>query len=178
MIKKSLAALGGLALGASLLVGSGVASADPANVCKVKISEYGSNAPGKDTTANRNAEFIRLVNATGGSLDVEGWWVQDEYPHVFKLKGSALPAGSPFRSDGPDGISGNIDDRFVLPVGGQVYVYNGSGSDGNPTNLTAAIYRNEFHHFNNAGDTLSFHDTGGTTVAWVRYTPYRVRIGC
>lgn len=158
---------------------SSVATASPSNVGKVKIIEYGSNAPGTDHNAgpgdNRNAEFLRLLNSTAGPLDVEGWWVQDNFPHVYKLKGTVLPSDSPFRDPGP--TASPTDDRFVIPVGGQVYVYNGAGTDTQPTNLTAALYRNYIHHFNNAGDTLSFRDLDGTAVHWVAYTPYRVRIG-
>lgn len=182
MIKK-IAALCVIALGLGgfMLAGS-AASADPANVGKACLIEWGVNAPGTDRNAgpgdNRNAEFLRFVNKTGGPLDVENWYVQDNFPHTYKLEGVKLPLTSPFRDDGADNVPGNADDHFVMPAGSQVYVYNGAGSDGNPTNLTAALYRNYIHHFNNAGDTMSFRDSGGTAVSWVTFTPYRTRHSC
>lgn len=185
MIKKYLATIFVALLGTFALVGStSVASADQANVCKIRMVEWGVNAPGTDHNAgpgdNRNAEFIRLYNPGPAEVDVEGWWVQDNFPHAYKLQankvGAPLAADSPFRKE--LGAVGTADDHFVMPAGSNVYVYNGAGTDGNPTNLTAALYRNYIHHFNNAGDTLSFRDLGGTAVDWVTFTPYRVRHAC
>jgi hypothetical protein len=164
-------------LGASALVGSAsVATADPSHVCDVRMIEWGVNAPGPDKPSNANAEFKRLFNPGSASVDVEGWYVSDAFPHVYKLKGVNLPAGSPFRSDHDSDAS--TPDHFVMPAQSNVYVYNGTGSDGNPTNLTAALYSNLGHHHNNAGDTLSFRDLDGTAVDWVTYTPYRTRHAC
>lgn len=186
MIKRIIAACV-IALGSITLTGStSVASADPANVGHACLIEWGVNAPGADHNAgpgdNRNAEFLRFTNTTGAPLDVEGWWVQDNFPHTYKLEankvGAPLPVGSPFRSAGVDTVVGTSDDRFVMPAGSQVYVYNGAGTDGNPTNLTAALYRSYIHHFNNAGDTMSVRDLGGTAVTWVTFTPFRTRHAC
>lgn len=156
------------------LVGSS-AMADPANVCDVRMIEWGVNAPGTDTPAKANYEFKRLHNP-GPAKDVEGWYVRDSYPHVYKLEASKLPAGSPFKVD--HDANPATADHFVMPTGSNVYVYNGTGSDGNPTNLTAALYANLGHHHNNAGDTLSFRDLDDTAVDWVAYTPYRTRHLC
>lgn len=134
--------------------------------CDVVIYEYGHNAPGTDTSANRNSEFVRLVNTGVGPVDVEGWWVQDTYPHTYKLEASKLPAGSPF----------NVAGKFTMPVGSSVYLYNGSGVDSQPTNNSAAIYRNTTHHFNNAGDTLSLRSNSGVK-SYVQYTSFREKIG-
>ncbi len=177
MIKKYLATIFVALLGTFALVGStSVASADPANVCKIRMVEWGVNAPGTDKPSNANYEFKRLYNPGGSTVVVEGWWVQDAYPHVYKLQASKLPAGSPFRDD--KGTPAVADDEFVMPAGSNVYVYNGTGTDGNPTNLTAALYSGLGHHHNNAGDTLSVHDLGGTVVDWATYTPYRTRHAC
>jgi hypothetical protein len=163
-------------------LGIGPASAGTSSVAlasygDVRIIEYGPNAPGADTAAKRNYEFLRLKNMTAAAINVEGWWVQDSYPHVYKLEGVKLPATSPFRDAGTDTVKPSADDQFVIPVGGQVYVYNGAGADGNPTNLTAALYRDYIHHFNNAGDTLYVKASNGGTVHRVTYTPYRVYTG-
>lgn len=171
MIKRIAACLA--ALGLTLVGLSAVpATADPANVCKIKMIEWGVNAPGTDKPSNANAEFKRLYNGSGADVDVEGWYVQDSYPHVYKLQASKLPADSPFRK------AVGSETHFVMPPGSNVYVYNGTGMDGNPTNLTAALYSNLGHHHNNAGDTLSFRDLQGTSVDWVTYTPYRTRHLC
>ncbi len=157
------------------LTGS-AAFADPSHAGNLKITEYGTNAPGKDTTSNRNAEFVRLVNTTGAALDVEGWILHDTYQNAagdwgnrYTFRAADLPTGSPFKVGTPA--------RFTVPAGGQVYVYNGSGADTTPTNNTAAVYRNFKHMWNNGGDTIYVRDGDGTVVAWVIYTSYRVKIG-
>jgi hypothetical protein len=165
--------LGAIGLGISP-ASAGTSSVALASYGDVRIIEYGPNAPGADTAAKRNYEFLRLKNMTAAAINVEGWWVQDSYPHVYKLEASKLPATSPFRAEVDATHAG---DEFVIPVGGQVYVYNGAGADGNPTNLTAALYRDYIHHFNNAGDTLYVKASNGGTVHRVTYTPYRVYTG-
>jgi hypothetical protein len=181
MIKRIAAFVAALGL---TLVGLSVVpmSANAVAPCGVHIIEWGVNAPGADTNANRNAEFVRIVNKTGAELDVEGFWFQDNYPHVYKLQankvGAPLAADSPFRKE--LGVAGTADDHFVLPIGGQVYLYNGVGVDGTPANNTAALYWGPtgFHHYNNAGDVISFRDLGGVALDWVSYTPYRTRHFC
>lgn len=180
MIKRIIAACV-IALGSITLTGS-VASADT-NVCKIRMIEWGVNAPGTDKPSNANYEFKRLYNP-GAPLDVEGWWVQDNFPHVYKLEankaGAPLPVGSPFRKMVDDDNNATTPEvaHFVMPAGSNVYVYNGTGTDGNPTNLTAALYSGLGHHHNNAGDTLSLRDKDDTVVDWATYTPYRTRHAC
>ena len=189
IISRILAGLCVLALGFTLAGSVSTANAAPATKAAVsavmaagdvRIIEYGPNAPGADTAAKRNYEFLRLKNMTAGPLDVEGWWVQDNYPHVYKLTADnvsyvKLPDDSPFRQEA--GAAGPAGDHMVMPAGAEIYVYNGAGSDGNPTNMTLALYRDYIHHFNNAGDTLRVKNASGVTIHWVTYTPYRVRIG-
>jgi hypothetical protein len=150
-------------------LGSGsTANASLAANCDVVIYEYGHNAPGTDTNGNRNAEFLRLVNTGAAPVNVEGWWVQDNFPHTFKLQGATLPAGSPFKAG---------DGTFQMPPMSSVYLYNGTGTDTQPTNTSAAIYRNTTHHFNNSGDTLSLKSADGKTKSYVQYTSFREKIG-
>lgn len=145
--------------------------------CPVIIYENGTNAPGTDTPAKANYEFLRLVNRSAGTVNVQGWYVQDNFPHVYTLKGVNLPAGSPFRDAGADAIPNNADDQFVMPAGSSVYLYNGTGTDTQPTNNSAAIYRNVGHHFNNGGDTLSLKNGADKTQSYIQYTSYREKIG-
>lgn len=150
-----------------------------------KVRAVGTNAPGVDDAGDRNAEFVWFVNTTGAALDVEGWVLHDAYQTAggdwgnrYTFKGTVLPAGSPFRTAGPDTVPGNADDRFVMPAGGQVIVYNGSGVDSSPTSTTAAIYRNFKHHYNNGGDTIYLRtdkDAPGYIFRY-KYSPYRVDI--
>lgn len=156
------------------LTGS-TAFADPANVGKAQIVEYGWNAPGKDTTGNRNAEFIRIKNVTAAALDVEGWTVHDGYQTAggdwgnrYTLRATGLPDGSPFKVGDPA--------RFVIPAGAHVFVYSGAGLDSTPTNTTAAIYRNFKHHLNNAGDSIFVRDADGVVVHKITYTSYRAKL--
>jgi hypothetical protein len=169
-----------IVLGA-VVTGAGRTSA--ATLGDLKFVAVGTNAVGTDTSANRNSEFVRLRNDSGAALDVEGWVVHDSYQTAggdwgnrFTFHGTQLPAGSPFRVDVDSDAS--TPDHFVLPVGADVYVYNGSGVDSTPTNNTAAIYRNFKHHFNNGGDTLYVRTSADAVgyVARYKYTPYRVDI--
>jgi hypothetical protein len=158
---------------------SSTTTAAPSLDSHLKIKEYGTNAPGTDTSANRNYEFVRLTNtAPAGSdpLNVEGWVLHDTYQtgggdwgNRYTLKGSVLPAGSPFKA---------ADDTFQIPAGASVYIYNGSGVDSQPTNNVAALYRNFKHHWNNAGDTIYVRKSASSPgyVAAVVYTSYRVKL--
>lgn len=167
-----------MSVAVAMVAGSGTATAKTALAanCDVVIYEYGHNAPGTDTDAKRNYEFIRLVNTGAAEVNVQGWWVQDNYPHTYKLEGKNLPENSPFRQPGPDTVLNSSDDLFVMPKGSSVYLYNGTGTDTQPTNNSAAIYRNTIHHFNNAGDTLSLRSSSGVK-SYVQYTSYREKIG-
>lgn len=165
------------AAGAAMVVCApgGVANAAPSNVNKVQIVEIGYNAPGTDTSGNRNAEFVRLFNPGAEPVVVEGWTLHDNYKtgagdwgNRYVFKAADLPAGSVFR---------NADGKLAVPAGGTMYVYQGSGVDTTPTNTTAAIYRNHHHIYNNGGDTVYVRDADGDVVDWVRYDGYRIRIG-
>lgn len=166
------------------LVTFGVSSsAGAASLGDVEFVSVGTNAPGTDTNSNRNYEFSRLKNASGAALDIEGWVLHDTYQNSagdwgnrYTFKGTALPAGSPFRVDHDTDPA--TPDRFVMPVGADLYVYNGSGIDTTPTSNTAAIYRNYVHHYNNGGDTLYVRTSANATsyVARFKHSPYRVDI--
>lgn len=172
-----IALLAAFALSGAATIGASAHTAAD-NVCKIKMIEYGVDQPGKNVNANH--EFKRLQNPGSASVDVEGWWVQDAYPLVYKLQASKLPADSPFRKMVDDDSNTTTPEvaHFVMPAGSNVYVYNGTGMDGNPTNLTAALYANLGFHHNNAGDTLSLRDKDGTAVDWNAYTVYRARHLC
>lgn len=153
--------------------------AAPSEASDVKVFEWGTNAAGADTNANRNAEFVRIKNtAPAGSdpLNVENWVIHDTYQTAggdwgnrFTFKGASLPAGSPFKA---------ADGTFQIPAQYQVYVYSGSGVDSTPGSSVASVFRNFKHHFNNAGDTIYVRtnkDAPGY-VAAVVYTSYRTRV--
>jgi len=160
-------------------LGTALGSAPAASagaVGDVRIVEFGFNAVGTDTAANRNSEFVRIKNTTAGTLAVEGWVLHDAYQNSagdwgnrFTFQGSALPAGSPFK---------DADGRFQIPAGAEVYVYQGSGVDSTPTSNTASVYRNGKHIWNNAGDTIYVRTSkdAPSYVARVIYTGYRVKI--
>ncbi len=179
-MRKTIASLVALCV-VSLGFLSGAAMADPSNVGKLKIAEYGINAPGTDTRANRNQEFVRLINVSGAALDVEGWTLYDnngpDHSNAYVFKGASLPAGHSFRVD--HDTNPGTPDHFVVPAGGQIYVYSGFGSDTTLTNSTAAIYRNlgdvtwNGHMWNNSGDTINVRDASDTVTNRVQYTSYR-----
>lgn len=150
-------------------------TAQAAALGDLQVIEYGWNAPGTDTSANRNAEFVRLKNMTGAPLEVEGWVLHDTYQtpggdwgNRYTFRATDLPAGSPF----------NVGGKFTFPAGAEVYVYQGSGVDSTPTSSTASIFRNKNHIWNNAGDTIYVRTDkdAPSYVARVIYTGYRVKI--
>lgn len=164
-----------------LVTAGAVSVASAASLGDVKFLSVGTNAAGTDTSANRNAEFVRLKNTTGAALDVEGWVVHDAYQNAagdwgnrYTFHGTALPSGSPFRVDHDTNPA--TPDHFVMPAGSDVYVYNGSGVDTTPTSNTAAIYRNFKHVYNNGGDTIYVRTSAEATsfIARWKYSPYRV----
>lgn len=181
--RRALAGIGVILTGLALALSLSGATATAASVGDVKFIAVGMNAPGTDTSANRNAEFVRLKNTSGATLDIEGWVLHDTYQNGagdwgnrYTFKGTALPAGSPFRVDHDSDAS--TPDHFVMPVGSDLYVYNGSGIDTSPTSNTAAIYRNFKHVYNNGGDTLYVRTSNDATayVARWKYSPYRVDV--
>jgi hypothetical protein len=195
IISRILAVLCTIALGFTLAGSITTANATPATKAAVApdprpalmITAYGSNAPGADRNKgqsgdNRNREFVRLSNTTGADLDVTGYRVHDAYrngdgvySNGYTMKVSDLPAVSLFRVDaGPVGVDN--DDRFVMPAGSLIYLYNGDGADGNPGNLSAAIYRDFKHVWNNGGDDLYVRNAAGAVLHKVTYSPYRVDI--
>lgn len=180
---KAVAALISLALLMVFVNPLGSATATAASVGDVEFIAVGTNAPGVDKPSNENSEFVRLKNASGAALDIEGWVLHDSYQNSagdwgnrYTFHGTALPVGSPFRVNHDSDAS--TPDHFVMPVGADLYVYNGSGIDSTPTSNTAAIYRNFKHHFNNGGDTLYVRTSSEATgfVARYKYSPYRVDI--
>lgn len=189
--------LAGLCVLAMMLLAAGsisTANAAPATETSViaptprpalMVTAFGPNAPGTDDKSDRNREFVRLSNTTGMDLDVTGWKLHDAYrngdgvyANGYTVKSKDLPANSPFRKDGPDAdtTTGTDDDLFVMPAGSIMYVYNGSGDDGNPTNLSAAIYRDFVHHWNNGGDDIYVRNAAGAVIHKVTYSPYRTDI--
>lgn len=197
IISRILAVLCTLAIGFTLAGSITTANAAPATKAAVvvpdprpalMITAYGSNAPGADRNKgqsgdNRNREFVRLSNTTGANLDVTDYRVHDAYrngdgvySNGYTVKLADLPAVSPFRSAGADTIMNTSDDRFVMPAGSLIYLYNGDGADGNPGNLSAAIYRDFKHVWNNGGDDLYVRDADGAVLHKVTYSPYRVDI--
>lgn len=92
----------------------------------LQITEVGTDAMGSDTFANRNREFVAFKNNTGGSVDIDGLVVQDNWskekagPHTCN---KYVITGLPGQASGA-----------MLGAGETVTVFNGSRWGGNYKN--------------------------------------------
>lgn len=138
------------------LVASGSASADVTNKGKLKITVMGFNAKGTDNSFNRNEEYVRLVNVSGADLNVTGWTLSDSVGNDTDLAAwtDVAPTG-------------------VLPAGGVIIVYSGSGNDTNVNNVHA-IYRNGGHYLNNGGDVVTVRDNQDDFVDRLAYDDFGI----
>lgn len=141
------------------LVASGSASADVANKGKLKITVMGFNAKGVDSSANRNEEYVRLVNVSPDPINVTGWTLSDSVGNDTDLDAWT------------DVVSPAV--KGILPAGGSIIVYSGSGKDENANNVHA-IYRNGGHYLNNGGDVVTVRDNGDVFIDKLAYDDFGI----
>src|ERR1044072_6643358 len=109
------------------------ATADPSNAGKVKIIVIGINARDTHTLANRNAEYVWVLNVSTASVRVEGWTEVDAAGNTTTFTEHNLP--------NLNATATTLD----LPAGDSVIVYSGQGLDTTPDTNVHAIYRTGNH---------------------------------
>lgn len=120
MKKTILALMGALAL---MLGGIASATSATADVPGLSIGTIGYNAYGADTAANRNSEYVDVVNGDSVGVPVAGLVLQDAWArgnnatrcNTFALKAGVLPVDA----------GATVD---ALPSGRTLRIYMGSGT--------------------------------------------------
>lgn len=99
----------------------------------LKIVEINANPPGRDED-NLNGEWVKIVNATGDSVDMTGSTLSDVAGHIYRFGELILPAGSEIRimtGSGKDSQS-NFHWGAKAPIwnnrGDTAYLKNGDGN--------------------------------------------------
>ncbi|YCK35188.1 hypothetical protein ACNF49_14195 [Actinomadura sp. ATCC 39365] len=122
MLKRILATL------AAVLIAAGLAGSNPASAAAdipgLHIGAIGYNAYGPDVAANRNAEFVDVVNDSAAGVPVVGLLIQDSWAHgnnrTTRCNTTTLAAGALPVADGQP--------ADVLPAGHTLRVYMGAGT--------------------------------------------------
>lgn len=123
-MRKSAVILSALFVALAAFGFSAPASADvPGDV--LRIVEVGTDAMGADNYANRNREFVKFQNVSGGPVDVAGVLVEDNWAHAKTVAGDAHTCNTYKIVDLP----GNAT-TMVAP-NEYVTVFNGSRWGGN-----------------------------------------------
>lgn len=182
---KRIAAAGTLAAGlvASFTIGTAEAGSQAAravDVGAVRITVMGINAPGADTMANRNKEYVWIKNTGTAGANVYGWRLRDGYGVRFNFRPNKLKDLEflPARVDDPATTS--VDESRVntltLPAGHSVIVYTGAGKDVTPGNSDHSVYLNAPGHYlnNSSGEDVQLRDASGATVDQIRYDAYGI----
>lgn len=113
-----------------------------ASTTGVVITQIAYDAPGSDTAANTNGEWVELANTRGTKVVLTGWVLSDASGARYTLPAFALGAGSAVR------------------------VHSGSGAPN-----SGHLYAGWGHRWNNTGDTARLTNAAGATVSTCAYTP-------
>ncbi|PWI45943.1 lamin tail domain-containing protein [Streptomyces sp. ICBB 8177] len=102
----------------------------------VHFSRIQYDAPGKDTSANVNGEYVKITNSKSYTENLKGWTVRDKAGHVYTFGSYSLPAGH------------------------SLWLYSGKGRDSG-ANL---YWGSGWHIWNNTGDTAYLRNGRGTSI--------------
>jgi hypothetical protein len=125
----------------------------------LKIVEVGTDAMGVDTYANRNREFVKFQNVSGGSIDVANVLVEDNWAHAKTVAGDSHSCNTYKVTNLPDNATTTIaNGEFVT-------VFNGRRWGGD-----RKVNGNEYQLFANSdpdcGTAGQFYNNDADT-AWV-----------
>lgn len=139
----------------------------------LKIVAVGTDAMGADSYSNRNREFVKFQNVSGGDLDIANVLVEDNWAHSKTVDGDAHSCNTYKIVDLPDNAGTTIAN------GEYVTVFNGSRWGGNRklVNGTVVEYQlfansdrdcgTEGQYFNNNNDAVYVTtDKGVVLVTW------------
>jgi hypothetical protein len=154
------------------------AAAAPVEAAKgdVKITVLGTNAPGVDTRANRNREYVWIKNVSAKDVNVFGWKLRDGYGTRFTFRPNKvkeleyLPAVAATET-----LPARVD-TLVLPAGHSVIVYTGSGKDVSPGNADHSVYLDLSGHYlnNSSGERVEIKNKAGESMDAISYDAYGI----
>ncbi|GAA3350601.1 hypothetical protein GCM10020358_77170 [Amorphoplanes nipponensis] len=122
----------------------------------VQFTKIVYNSPGADTGSNTslNAEYARLTNRTGKTINLRGWTIRDAAGHVYTV---------------------STDHR--LGAGKTVYLHTGKGTNGRPD--SGHRYWNRTGYvWNNSGDTAYLRSPAGKSIDSCRWTSNKNQTYC
>ncbi len=142
----------GIGAAVATIVGASLAVAIPAEASTpaIMITKVYYNSPGKDTGSNSslNAEYVRLTNKRGSTMNLKSWTLLDKANHVYKFSGD-----------------------FYLKSGSSVVIHTGKGTN----TSTNRYWGLSWYVWNNTGDTAYVRNPGGTLIdscSWGRSGSY------
>jgi hypothetical protein len=142
----------------------------------VKITVMGINAPGVDTMANRNREYVWLKNVSGGPVNVYGWKLRDGFGTRFTFRPNKLKELEYLPAKVATETEPARADTLVLPAGHSVIVYTGAGKDVSPGNADHSVYLNASGHIlnNSSGERVELRTKAGLTMDVISYDAYGI----
>ena len=122
----------------------------------VQFSKIVYNSPGVDNGSNSslNAEYARLTNRTGKTVNLKGWTIRDAAGHVYTV---------------------STDQR--IGAGLTAYVHTGKGTNGRPDSKHRYWNRTGYV-WNNSGDTAYLRSPAGKTIDSCRWTSNKNQTYC
>lgn len=145
----------------------------------VKITVLGTNAPGADTRANRNREYVWIKNVSSADVNVFGWKLRDGYGTRFTFRPNKAKELTylPARADDPATPEADPRvDTLVLPAGHSVIVYTGTGKDVSPGNADHSVYLDLSGHYlnNSSGERVELRNKAGESMDVISYDAYGI----
>lgn len=142
----------------------------------VKITVLGTNAPGVDTMANRNREYVWLKNVSGGPVNVFGWKLRDGFGVRFTFRPNKIKELEYLPAKVATETEPARADTLVLPAGHSVILYTGQGKDVTPGNPDHSVYLNKSGHYlnNSSGERVELRTKDGLTMDVLSYDAYGV----
>lgn len=122
----------------------------------VQFSRIVYNSPGVDNGSNTslNAEYVRLTNKTGKTINLRGWTIRDAGGHVYTV---------------------STDQK--VGAGGTAYLHSGRGTNGRP-NGAHRYWNRSGYIWNNAGDTAYLRSPSGKSIDSCKWTSNKNQTYC
>jgi hypothetical protein len=122
----------------------------------VVFSKIVYNSPGVDNRSNTslNAEYVRLTNKTGKTVNLKGWSIKDVAGNLYTVK----------------------TDQQVA-AGGTAYVHSGKGTNGRP-DAKHRYWNRTNYVWNNSGDTAYLRSPSGKSIDTCKWTSNKNQTYC
>ena len=118
----------------------------------VQFTKIVYDAPGADTSANINGEWLRLTNRSSRTINLKNWTVRDAAGNTYKFT------------------------DYTLGAGRDVHIRNGKGSNGSPAGYR--YWNSSRHVWDNGRDTATLRDSANRVVDTCGWTSNRGSTMC